>query len=111
MFDELSRRSILWAGVLAGLLVLGYAIIARLRRGLRGPESAGRGLMGELQAAYEAGELDEEEYRRVRESLDRRAGDAGPPARAAPRPIPPRPGPPASGDAGPSRPPGAEGNA
>ena len=58
-----------------------------------------------LRAAYEAGELDAEEYRRGRESAARLAGGEAPQPGAT-RPIRPRAAPPIVGDGGPTPPAG-----
>ena len=108
MFDELSLRSIGWAAVLAVVLAAGYAFISLYRRSLRAPEPTSSGLLAELQAAYEAGELDEEEYRRVRESAARLAGGVEAPGRGDGRPIAPRPAPPVKAEAE-AEPPGPAG--
>jgi len=102
MLDELSRRTIFWAAVLAGVLILGYAIIARYRRNLHAPVMSEEGLLEELRAAHDAGELDTEEYRRVRETIARQSGRAAAPKSGNTRAATPRPASPPSDEAGPT---------
>jgi hypothetical protein len=77
------------------LAVIGWAVIARIRRRLKEePEPSGGDLLSEFQKAYDAGEIDEDEFRRVRESLNRRS-EVPSAARTEVKPCSPSPSPPA----------------
>ncbi len=60
---------------LAVVIVIGLVVITRLRSELQGDEGKGSSkddLLASFQDAYEAGEIDTEEYEQVRNSLDRK---------------------------------------
>lgn len=77
-------KSALLVFFLLGAVGIGLAIISRIRRSIREPEDSPADLLSSLRDAYDAGDLDEAEFRRVRESLARREAeggtDQGPPA-------------------------------
>ncbi len=78
------ERLLLWVGVLAGVLVLGGMVIARIdrwrKRQMVVVDDAPRHL-GSFRAMYENGELSKEEYERVLHKMAERVG-------AKPKPIP-----------------------
>jgi len=77
------ERLLLWVGVLAGVLILGGAIIARLdrwrKRQMEAADDAPEQL-GNFRAMYERGELTKAEYDRVLQRMAERVG-------AKPRPV------------------------
>jgi uncharacterized membrane protein len=70
--DPQTIQAIAAFAILTLIIVLGAWRLASLRRQARGePRSGSDDLLAELEAGYEAGHMSEEEYRRIRESLDR----------------------------------------
>ncbi|HWE36943.1 MAG TPA: hypothetical protein VG406_10290 [Isosphaeraceae bacterium] len=76
MFDTPTVRFFLAAGALMAVVVVGFWLVQRLRPR---PESLASSdaedaddLLDQLRDALDAGEIDEAEYRRVRETIDRR---------------------------------------
>lgn len=60
---------------LSALLAAGWAIIARMRREATGCDVTDEAIGADFQAAYERGEIDREEYERIKESLRRRQAE------------------------------------
>jgi hypothetical protein len=60
--------------LLAGVLLIGAVAVSVIRRRMVETPATDYDLLSEFQAAYDAGEIDEEEYRRVRDSLDKGKG-------------------------------------
>ena len=71
--DPTSIRLLITVAVLATVLALGVTIISHWRRKLNEDDATETDLLDHLRAAYDEGELDEEEYLRVRETIARRA--------------------------------------
>jgi uncharacterized membrane protein len=73
------------------IVAIGLAIVQRVRQTARGAEApGGEDLLGDLQRAYIKGEIDDAEFRRIQESLERRK-PAAPPGRTPPKGSPPPP--------------------
>lgn len=67
----LLKTGLLLAGMTA-LIAIGIGVVQRLRRELHDNDAVTQGdVRAAFEAAYDAGEIDEAEYRRVRASLDR----------------------------------------
>jgi hypothetical protein len=60
-------------------ILIGVAIIQRLRADLLGGESKPEDILAAMQQAHDAGELDDEEFKRVCESIDHSATMTGDP--------------------------------
>jgi hypothetical protein len=85
--------------LLAAVLLIGAVAVSVIRRRMVETPANDYDLLSEFQAAYDAGDIDEEEYRRVRDSLIKGKGGAlagGGVAAKVDRP-PPLPGQPAEG--------------
>ncbi len=61
------------SALMAGVLAVGAKIIADYRREVNDPGPTDEELLEELRAARDDGELDEAEYGRVKEILDRKS--------------------------------------
>lgn len=64
-------QSGLWVFAAVTVILIGVAAIQHLRRAYLAPEDEPEDVLASLEAAYAAGELDEAEFRRVRDSLAR----------------------------------------
>jgi len=69
-------QTALWLFALVSVLAIGAAILERIRRFMRETEDAPVDLLATLQDAFDDGEIDEDEFRRAREILDRKADQA-----------------------------------
>jgi hypothetical protein len=67
--DASLLRQVLEIGVTVAVIVVGVAVIRYYRQRMNEEPATTLDLMTDFQAAYEAGDLDFEEYSRVREAL------------------------------------------
>jgi hypothetical protein len=67
--DATLLRQVLEIGLTVGVIVVGIAIIRYYRQRLNEEPATDMEILADFQAAYEAGDLDFEEYTRVREAL------------------------------------------
>lgn len=70
--DAANLDLLLWGGVLAGVLLVGAAVVARLDRWRKSMLGSGPAAVDNLAAfrlSYERGELSEDEYRKIRARL------------------------------------------
>jgi hypothetical protein len=65
-------RDVIEVGVTVAVASIGLAVIGYFRRRMREDAASEADLLAEFQAAYDAGEMDAEEYDRVRETMRRR---------------------------------------
>jgi len=73
LLDPDALKTALLAFALVCVIGIGVAILDRVRRATIKPEDDPRELLASLEEAHEAGEIDEAEFRRVREVIDRNA--------------------------------------
>jgi uncharacterized membrane protein len=65
---------VVWTAIFAGLLAIGFYVIAQVRRSIRGRESgptAGE-MMSEFRELHCQGELSDEEFRTIKSTLSER---------------------------------------
>ena len=73
---DLLKTGLLLFGLIS-VIAIGFAVLQLLRRAYLGPDDGPGDVMAAIQAAHEAGELDDAEYQRARSAADR-ADDAQP---------------------------------
>jgi hypothetical protein len=78
VFDptDLLKTGLLLFGLIS-LIAIGFGVLQLLRKAYLGPDDGPGDVMEAIQAAHEAGQLDDAEYQRARASVDR--AEQGPP--------------------------------
>ena len=75
--DPARLQTALLVFAVVALLGIGMVILTRVRKMVHQPEAEPENLLESLQQAFEDGEMDEAEYRRVREVLEKKSGEKG----------------------------------
>jgi len=77
--DPTAIRTALLVLAVVSVLGIGLVVIEKVRRAIREPVESTADLRAAFREAFEAGEIDEEEYRRALASLEKSASTGGEP--------------------------------